>query len=279
MKITFDQNKIQPIIDNFCNITKVQVCFFDADLHAVVPSSNPQCTFCSQIRKVKGLERKCMQSDKIHCEKAGKLKKAISYTCHAGIVETALPVFYESTPIGYILFGQYRDENKKYSNENLVLEACKKYGLDIDARLKEYQKLPVLTEEEIRSYIQILEVCIKYIWYENLIKLNQNSLSSKIIRYLDENFAQDLSIKQICDEFYIGSKSLYRIVKQQTGKTVFNYLTEKRVEKSKNLLLTTDKSVTEIALEVGYFDYNYFIRVFKRLVGNTPLQYRKNILK
>lgn len=279
MKITFEQNKIQPLIDDFCNVTKLQACFFDADLHAVVPSTYAHCGFCKKIRADQNLDQKCLLSDRIHCEKAKKIKAPISYTCHAGLVETALPVFYENTPIGYILFGQYRDEAQKYSNENFVLNTCEKYGLDTQTQLEEYQKLPVLTEEEISSYIRILEVCIKYIWYENLIKLNQNSLTSKITNYLDENFAQDLSVKQICKDFFISPKSLYKLIKQQTGKTVFHYLTEKRIEKAKELLLSTDKSVTEIALEVGYSDYNYFIRVFKRLVGDTPLQYRKNSLK
>ena len=64
-------------------------------------------------------------------------------------------------------------------------------------------------------------------------------------------------------------------LKGHTRLTVNGYLTALRIEKAKELLKATDKSVAEVARLVGFNDYNYFIRVFKKTVGTTPLSYKK----
>ena len=61
--------------------------------------------------------------------------------------------------------------------------------------------------------------------------------------------------------------------------TVNGYVTGLRMQKARELLESTDVSVTEVASETGYYDYNYFIRVFRKSFGISPLQYRKRYLR
>lgn len=275
MKIILNKEKIKLILRYFYELTDTNLCFFDSNFQILAAYPDNIKPFCEYVRGCRDKQQKCLISDISHCEKAQKTRKTPTYTCHAGIVETVVPVFSNSTNIGYILFGQYRDLEETLSNLEELKEKCEKYGYDYNLLSKYYSGLPVISEKRRNAIINMLELAIKYLWLEELIKLDKDSLSSRIFHFLDENFATDLSIKRICKHFIISTKSLYNIVKSATGVTVFDYITNKRVNESKKLLLLSDKSITEIALEVGYSDYNYFIKVFKKKTGETPLRFKK----
>lgn len=275
MKIILNKEKIKLILRNFYELTDTNLCFFDSNFQILATYPDSIKPFCEYVRGCKDKQQKCLISDVSHCQQAQKTRKPLTYTCHAGIVETVVPVFSDSTNIGYILFGQYRDSEETLSNLAQLKEKCEKYGYDYDLLSEYYSRLPVISQKRRNAVINMLELTIKYLWLEELIKLDKDSLSSRIFNYLDENFATDLSVEEICNRFIISTKSLYNIVKSATGLTVFDYITNKRVNEAKNLLLLSDKSITEIALEVGYSDYNYFIKVFKKKTGETPLRFKK----
>ncbi len=274
MKIVLDKQKLQDVIESFAEITRTNICFFDAEMNVLASLPQKMQPFCQRIREAEGQLRQCLLSDETHCRQVKKLKKPITYTCHAGITETMLPVIYDEEILGYVIFGQYRGEN-----EALVLSElksfCEKHSLDYEEMLAEYEKLPKLSREQIKASVSMTELCIKYLCLENVIKIDGTSAARKIIDYLNENFRQDVSVGELCKKFFISTKMLYRIVKDQTGTTVFGYLTKKRVKAAEELLIVSDKPVSEIAAEVGYSDYNYFIKVFKKETGVTPLKYRK----
>lgn len=67
-----------------------------------------------------------------------------------------------------------------------------------------------------------------------------------------------------------------QLFKKEAGITFVHYITQKRVDDAKNLLVTTQKPLADIALDVGFNDTFYFIKTFKKFVGMTPGQYRSN---
>ena len=100
----------------------------------------------------------------------------------------------------------------------------------------------------------------------------------KIIKYLNENYEKDVSLKKLSGLFHLNSSYVSFLIKNETGLTYSQYLTELRIGKAKELLTTTDLSLAEISEAVGFNDYFYFIKKFKREVGVTPgkfLQHEK----
>lgn len=67
-----------------------------------------------------------------------------------------------------------------------------------------------------------------------------------------------------------------QLFKKEAGVTFIHYITQKRLEDAKELLTTTQKPLTDIALEVGFNDTFHFIKTFKKFMGMTPGQYRIN---
>ena len=70
---------------------------------------------------------------------------------------------------------------------------------------------------------------------------------------------------------------LSRLFKEEMGKTFMEYVTELRIDKARELLGNPDVKVYEVAGAVGYMEYAYFVRVFKRVVGYSPSDYRKQL--
>jgi len=102
---------------------------------------------------------------------------------------------------------------------------------------------------------------------------NENRLQ-KIIYYINENYTKNLTLKQIADEFHISKYYLCHYFKDKTGFTVVEFVNNTRIINAQKMLINTDMNITDIAMEVGYNSLSNFERVFKKINGITPSQYR-----
>lgn len=101
-----------------------------------------------------------------------------------------------------------------------------------------------------------------------------NTTFMKLIRYIDENYRGNISLTGTAQALYMNPNYVSHLFKKEAGVTFVNYITQKRIEDAKKLLAETEMPQTDIAVEVGFNDYFYFIKTFKKLTGMTPGQYR-----
>lgn len=92
--------------------------------------------------------------------------------------------------------------------------------------------------------------------------------------YVEYHFMYSISMKDLCDLLLVSPQHLCRIVKTCTGKRPTEYINMIRIEKAKNMLIGTDAAVETVALWSGFENSNYFCKIFKKLAGMTPKQYR-----
>lgn len=93
--------------------------------------------------------------------------------------------------------------------------------------------------------------------------------------YLEEHCAEKITLESVAEHFFLNKHYLARLFKEQYGVSVNSYLTQVRITRAKQMLRFTDKAVSVIAAECGLEDANYFSRVFKKVEGVTPKQYRE----
>ena len=99
----------------------------------------------------------------------------------------------------------------------------------------------------------------------------------EIIAYIQQNYMEDIRLNELADKYHISLSYLSRSLKDALGGVTFlEYLTNLRINKAKELIATTEKSITEISAEVGFVDRTAFTRAFKIHTGMTPTQYKKN---
>ena len=97
----------------------------------------------------------------------------------------------------------------------------------------------------------------------------------KIKAYIDEHFADRLTLDMIASRFYIDKHYLARLFKEQVGMTLTAYVQQVRITHAKRMLRFTGRRIEEIGLECGIGDLNYFSRVFKKLEGVSPSEFRR----
>lgn len=177
-----------------------------------------------------------------------------------------------------IKFGVFDYILKPTKPEDLI--AClKKAQIIIEKRLKRSRE-----EEALRYELELLRNTAKQ---ENtqsgnefkIENVNDSHKFRKIIElaidFINKNYSRNLSLKQIADVLYINPNYLCDLFRQETGINFTDYITQVRVMKAKELLISrAELKSYEIAELVGYKDAKYFTQVFKKQVGVTPTDFR-----
>jgi AraC-like DNA-binding protein len=93
--------------------------------------------------------------------------------------------------------------------------------------------------------------------------------------FIQQNYARSFSLEELSETIGVSKSYLSRIFKMDTGISPWDYLNRFRVQKARELLLLTDRSITAIATDVGYEDVGYFGRVFREITGCSPRAFRQ----
>lgn len=98
---------------------------------------------------------------------------------------------------------------------------------------------------------------------------------AKAISHMETNFTQELSVDDLAQIAHMSPRNFHRVFIDATGKTPAAYLIGLRIAEAAHQLKTTNKTITEIAFDCGFFDSNYFARQFRKLTGHSPSAFRK----
>ncbi len=101
-----------------------------------------------------------------------------------------------------------------------------------------------------------------------------NESIGEIIRHINENLCEDMSVESLASRFYMSRYHLMHKFKSQTGYTIHSYILQKRLMMA-NTLIKSGKSMTEACSECGFGDYSSFVRAFKKMYGLSPKQHHK----
>ncbi|MGG1876304.1 response regulator [Paenibacillus cisolokensis] len=95
------------------------------------------------------------------------------------------------------------------------------------------------------------------------------------LKYVDEHLHESMSMKEVANHLHLNASYFSVLFKEQTGLTFSEYLTRRRVQRAKELLLATPLPISEISERVGYQTAKYFIKVFRDQENMSPSQYRQ----
>lgn len=128
----------------------------------------------------------------------------------------------------------------------------------------EFQKYQILyKKEELRNEKSLLPS-----------GSNAERLMQQMTRYIEEHFLENLSLKELAEQYFLSFHYSSELFKKYTGETFTQYLTRIRMREAEKMLLANELSIEEIAYRCGYSDYSYFVKVFKKWSNMTPYQYR-----
>jgi len=188
------------------------------------------------------------------------------------------------------LFEKVQDKHKNYhfylnSNDGEMTpkKGCRPFIKLIANIAWEASREDVIGYYRTKSYIYML---IADLFDDVQYDIRQYAFSSKktektenlmgIIRYVEEHFNDEILMNNLCHNFGMSEKTIYRFLKHNIGKTVKDLVIECKIRHSKTMLKYTDKSISYIANECGFISEATFYRVFREKVVITPKFYRSN---
>jgi len=130
--------------------------------------------------------------------------------------------------------------------------------------------------ERLHAKAQFYQFVHELLWQmqNQHVPVMQADLVTQAMRYMNEHFAEPLTMDELAMLMDTSQRHLSRLFKMQTGSSTIDYLIQIRMSKAKELLLNTDMSLQEIADGIGYPDRYYFAKMFKRYTGIPPISYR-----
>jgi AraC family transcriptional regulator, transcriptional activator of pobA len=107
------------------------------------------------------------------------------------------------------------------------------------------------------------------------LRLKDETLLAEVFGFIEERYHEPISLRDVARAVSLSRGHLTTVVRRKTGRTVQEWIVERRMAQARRLLIETDLPVEEVGRRVGYGDPTYFVRSFKRAHGTTPLGWRR----
>lgn len=154
---------------------------------------------------------------------------------------------------------------------------------DFKAYASQMKKLCQLTRQPQRyktweTTLELSSLILKL--YKSFLEKNspiQKQRIEKSISYMDAHYSEKITLDNLCNMANLNKTEFCREFKEETGKSPIDYLLWLRIEKAKELLMTTNHKINEISYMCGFYDEFYFSKLFKRFTNISPKDFRKMI--
>ncbi|NPA08368.1 MAG: helix-turn-helix transcriptional regulator [Chlorobi bacterium] len=167
------------------------------------------------------------------------------------------------------------------SEELILWELYYKIRKEYDENPDEFSREIILSH--IDSILKYSDRFYKRQFIDRSINVS-GTMVKKFQKVVDNYFEKDLhlqdglpTVNYLADKLSVSTRYLSDVLKQETGKTALEHIHIYLIKEAKNLLLSSENNVSGIAYDLGFESPSYFTRLFKKIVGLTPVQYRENV--
>jgi AraC-like DNA-binding protein/ligand-binding sensor protein len=242
--------------------------------------------FC-QIVKANKVMKHCGGHDSERlAARVRELRRPLVNVCHAGIVEVAVPVFVDGSPVATFFCGQARTERVEAAGFAEVRRRVEPLGVDVRALEPAFAALPTVAERRMEHVGSLLSAVVHY-HVEALdreVRAKRDRLRGypyleRAAAYAREHCCEEISAAEVARACGVSPAHLSRSFRKAMGMTFSEYRAGLRIAEAQRLLVRTSMSVMEVALRVGFSRHSYFSRCFRRALGVTPLDFRRRVLR
>lgn len=280
MVSVFDLEQLQTLLEDFHRITRIRITVFDSALNEIISYPAQCASFCQLIRSTAQGRAACARCDREACSVAATENRTHVYRCHAGLTEAVTPLHVGNVLVGYLLFGHVFCYDSPGDGWQEISRCCKDLPIDLEALRTSCGSCTSVSREYIHSAARILHATASHLVQERMATLQESSTAARLDSYLTNHYTENLTPQILCKALGIGRSRLYRLSDQIYGCGISQQVRKLRMERARCLLIDhPELSITQIAEDCGYSDYNYFISVFSHTTGQSPGVYRNQFRK
>ncbi|MEN9575062.1 MAG: hypothetical protein RL514_2917 [Verrucomicrobiota bacterium] len=242
-------------------------------------NENPFCALMAERSRTCAA---CLQTQQQLADAAQSAPATV--TCQFGLCDSAVPVRTGEKTIGYLQTGQVFRRKPTEAQFERAAKLAQDGG--VTASKEElhaaYFHTPVLPAKRHEAALSLLHIFADHLGMvsNQIMVRNANAEPPMITRakqFIEEHRTEDLSLGMLAKAVNTSTFYFCKMFKKGTGINFTDYLSRVRIEKAKNLLLNPNLRISEIAYEVGFQSLTHFNRIFKKLVGQSPTEYRTHL--
>ncbi len=246
------------------------------------PKNSKASPFCALMAKTNVSCASCYSLQQRLEETARFEPKTLK--CFAGLCETAVPVRVGENLVAFLHTGHILVDHPSRASFNRIAKELLRLGTHIDLKQAEeaYFATRVLSQKQYSALVRLLEVFAQHLaGCGNELALQQQPSEPPAVRrareIIDLRFQEEVSLGMIAGIVNVSASYFSELFKKATGLNFVEYVARVRVEKAKNMLHNPNARISEVAFEVGFQSLSQFNRVFKKVVGQAPGQWRKSL--
>ena len=228
--------------------------------------------FCAAVCGSGGLHEACLECDAAAFARARAEGNIYIYRCHMGLYEAVSPIHQDGTLLGFLMMGQVLDDTP--GERERVAEGLTRIGVSRAVAERAVADIPLCPRATMEAFGRIMTACAGYIALSNLLKANGESPAEAAHAYIENHYAEHITIDMLCRRFHCCRATMTASYKKKYGETVTESLSRIRLKRAREMI-AAGTSVTEAATACGFADPSYFSKCFRRTFGYSPSRERE----
>ena len=242
--------------------------------------SRHQNSFCTLVCGHNKSCSACLELQREVREKA--VAGDATLTCHAGLLESGVPILIGTRPIAYLHVGQVLSRPPTAAGFRRVLWHLEQLGVKADPAAIEtaYFATKVVDARQYESMLRLLTIFARHLAViSNQLMITHQPVDKPIVArakaFIASHAEEPLSLGMVARAVNTSSFYFCKVFRRSTGIKFVDYVGRVRVERVKQLLMNPHSNISEAAYAAGFTSLSQFNRIFKRVVGEEPRQWRE----
>ena len=239
---------------------------------------NPFCRMLAERPKTLAV---CLQAHQEMIDHTGVLPHTV--TCPFGLTETAVPVKLGNQVIGYLRIGQVLRHMPVKADTSKVGRELERCGVPFTGNVrKTWEKNPLIPPDKYNAIVRLLSFFADQLssLTNQLVMERQNAeppLVQKAREFIDKHKTQELSLADVAKAAGASVFHFCKVFRKSTGIKFTDYVNRVRLEDARTELLNPNRRISEVAYDVGFQSLTQFNRMFKRVFGQSPSDFRARL--
>ena len=267
--------ELERLLYDFYQVSGMEVAIVDSKLHNLFANRVPGKNYCAAIHKSAKCLEICINSDREHLQQVFESRRLLTYVCPFGIFEAIAPIMKNGEVEAYLFFAMGMEDREGCDELPLRRATELSPALDADYLRQCIIEIPHYSRKRLEAYADLLLIMAEYIEKNDLLADHNKTLGELIKLYVKKNLNNKITLADMSWNLHCSTVTLTEHFKKEFGITIRQYVTQKRMEQAKEMLLNTTMPIGDIATMCGFPDVEYFSRTFKSSYGISPNRWRK----
>jgi AraC-like DNA-binding protein/ligand-binding sensor protein len=246
--------------------------------HQGKKQENPFCALLAERPKSLAV---CLEAHQEMIDHTGELPHTV--TCPFGLTETAVPVKLGTKIIGYLRIGQVLRHMPVKADTSKVARRLERCGIPFAGKIrKTWERNPLIPLDKYNAIVRLLAFFAEQLSaLTNQLMLERQNIEPPLVQrareYIDKHKTEPLSLSAVAKGAGASVFHFCKVFRKSTGLKFTDYVARVRLEDARTQLLNPNRRISEVAYDVGFQSLTQFNRMFKRVFGQSPSEFREHL--